>query len=45
MRELPAGTARYQVPELDPDVDYCFTVSVVYSTDNVETSPKICTNR
>ena len=35
IQELPAGTASYVVYGLPPGTDYCFVVSVVYSTQTI----------
>jgi hypothetical protein len=44
-QQLPAGSNDYVVYGLDERVDYCFTVSVVYGTDTVASSPQKCTAR
>ena len=44
-QQLPAGSADYVVYGLDGQLDYCFTVSVVHSTDRVAASPPVCTAR
>ncbi|GAA5199559.1 hypothetical protein GCM10023322_75430 [Rugosimonospora acidiphila] len=42
---LPAGQSAYTVNGLNPDVDYCFTVVAVYTTNEVATSALTCTQR
>jgi hypothetical protein len=44
-QQLPAGSADYVVYGLNEQLDYCFTVAVVHSTDDVATSAPICTAR
>jgi hypothetical protein len=44
-QQLPAGTADYVVYGLNERSDYCFTVTVVYTTDRVATTKPICTKR
>jgi hypothetical protein len=44
-QQLPAGTNDYVVYGLNPRNDYCFTVAVVYTVDQVAASPAVCTNR
>ncbi|BFU43531.1 fibronectin type III domain-containing protein [Krasilnikovia sp. MM14-A1004] len=44
-QQLPAGTTDYVVYGLNEQENYCFTVAVVYTVDNVAASPQICTNR
>ncbi|SCL52475.1 tetratricopeptide repeat protein [Micromonospora yangpuensis] len=43
--ELPAGTETYTVYGLDRDVDFCFTVAVVWSTEKIGRSRPVCTER
>lgn len=45
LQTLPAGSTEYAVYQLDADTDYCFTVSVVYSVDDVAVSEPACTAR
>jgi hypothetical protein len=44
-QQLPAGTTNYVVYGLNAQLDYCFTVAIVYATDRVATSPPQCTRR
>jgi hypothetical protein len=44
-QQLPAGTADYVVYGLNEQLDYCFTVAVVYTVDHVAASPPLCTKR
>ncbi|MFU8849385.1 hypothetical protein ACNAW0_00075 [Micromonospora sp. SL1-18] len=45
MGTVDAGTIRYTVNGLSPNLDYCFTVLAVYSTDTYATSGQVCTDR
>ena len=45
IQELPAGTASYVVYGLPPGTDYCFVVSVVYSTQTIGRAAPVCTKR
>ncbi|HEU4349692.1 MAG TPA: fibronectin type III domain-containing protein, partial [Actinoplanes sp.] len=44
-QQLPAGTSDYVVYGLNEQLDYCFTVAVVHSTDKVSPSQVVCTAR
>jgi hypothetical protein len=44
-QELPAGSNSYTVYGLPPTTNYCFTVSVVYASDNVGRAKAVCTTR
>jgi hypothetical protein len=44
-QQLPAGSSDYVVYGLNEQLDYCFTVAVVHSTERVATSPPVCTAR
>jgi len=44
-QQLPAGTVNYVVYGLNEQLDYCFTVAVVYTVDHVAASPQLCTKR
>jgi hypothetical protein len=44
-QQLPAGTTNYVVYGLNNTQNYCFTVAVVYTVDQVAASRPICTNR
>jgi hypothetical protein len=44
-QQLPAGTVNYVVYGLNEQLDYCFTVAVVYTVDHVAASPPLCTKR
>ncbi|HEV8570397.1 MAG TPA: fibronectin type III domain-containing protein [Actinoplanes sp.] len=44
-QQLPAGATNYVVYGLNEQSDYCFTVAVVYSVDQVAASGRLCTNR
>ncbi|HWG98947.1 MAG TPA: fibronectin type III domain-containing protein, partial [Pilimelia sp.] len=45
LQTLPPGSTSVPLHGLPPDVDYCFTVAVVYSTDVVVPAPPVCTRR
>ena len=44
-QQLPAGASDYVVYGLNEQLDYCFTVSVVHSTERVAASSPLCTAR
>nr|BFE69243.1 hypothetical protein GCM10020092_025440 [Actinoplanes digitatis] len=44
-QQLPAGTTDYVVYGLNKQIDYCFTVAVVYTVDQVAASKPVCTRR
>jgi hypothetical protein len=44
-QQLPAGSVDYVVYGLNQRADYCFTVAVVYSADDVATAGPVCTSR
>ena len=44
-QQLAAGTGNYVVYGLDEQTNYCFTVAVVYTVNDVAASPQLCTNR
>ncbi|GFJ88563.1 hypothetical protein [Phytohabitans rumicis] len=44
-QELPAGATSYVVHGLDQDIDFCFTVAVVYSAQSVGRAKPVCTAR
>ncbi|MFI5892482.1 fibronectin type III domain-containing protein [Actinoplanes sp. NPDC051513] len=44
-QQLPAGAADYMVYGLNETQNYCFKVSVVYSTDRIAASAPVCTQR
>jgi hypothetical protein len=44
-QQLPAGTTSYVVYGLSEQLDYCFTVAVVYTVDHVASSRPFCTAR
>jgi hypothetical protein len=44
-QQLPAGTTNYVVYGLNEQLDYCFTVAIVYAADRVAKSPQLCTKR
>lgn len=44
-QQLPAGTTDYMVYGLNDTQNYCFTVSVAYSTDRIPASAPVCTKR
>lgn len=44
-QELPAGTDSYVAYGLSRNIDYCFTVAVVWSTDTVARAAPVCTRR
>jgi hypothetical protein len=44
-QQLPAGTTNYIVYGLNDQLDYCFTVAIVYATDRIAKSPQLCTTR
>lgn len=45
MQSLPAGTQTYTLPGLNPQRDYCLTVTVAYSADHTVMAPPVCTKR
>ncbi|WP_433366682.1 fibronectin type III domain-containing protein [Actinoplanes sp. CA-142083] len=44
-QQLPAGTTDYMVYGLNEAQNYCFKVSVAYSTDRIAASAQVCTAR
>ncbi|MET8149775.1 fibronectin type III domain-containing protein [Actinoplanes sp. NPDC049668] len=44
-QQLPAGTTDYVVYGLNKQLDYCFTIAVVYTVDQVAASKPVCTRR
>ena len=44
-QQLPAGSSDYMVYGLNEQLNYCFTVAVVHSTDKVAASEVVCTAR
>ncbi|HEX5200239.1 fibronectin type III domain-containing protein [Paractinoplanes rhizophilus] len=44
-QQLPAGTTDYMVYGLNATQNYCFKVSVAYSTDRIAASAPVCTER
>jgi hypothetical protein len=44
-QQLPAGTTDYVVYGLNRQNDYCFSVAVVYTVDQVAASEAVCTKR
>ncbi|RZU49209.1 hypothetical protein EV385_0949 [Krasilnikovia cinnamomea] len=44
-QQLPAGTTDYVVYGLNEQENYCFTVAVIYTVDNVAAAPQTCTDR
>ncbi|MFC7545903.1 tetratricopeptide repeat protein [Plantactinospora sp. GCM10030261] len=44
-QDLPAGSNAFTVYGLNKNLDYCFTVGVVYSADVVGTTKPVCTDR
>jgi hypothetical protein len=44
-QQLPAGTTEYVVYGLNKRNDYCFSVAVVYTVDQVAASESVCTKR
>ena len=44
-QQLSAGSSDYIVYGLNEQLDYCFTVAVVYSTERVASSAPVCTAR
>jgi hypothetical protein len=44
-QQLPAGTTDYVVYGLNKQTDYCFTVAVAYTVDQVAASKPVCTRR
>jgi hypothetical protein len=44
-QQLPAGTTEYVVYGLNKQNNYCFTVAVVYTVDQVAASEAVCTRR
>jgi hypothetical protein len=44
-QQLPAGTTDYVVYGLNRQLNYCFSVAVVYTVDQVAASEAVCTER
>jgi hypothetical protein len=44
-QQLPAGSTEYVVYGLNDSQNYCFSIAVAYSTTNIATSSRICTQR
>jgi hypothetical protein len=44
-QQLPAGSVDYVVYGLNERADYCFTVALVWATDEVAAAPPVCTAR
>ncbi|WP_250033289.1 fibronectin type III domain-containing protein [Paractinoplanes maris] len=44
-QQLPAGSADYVVYGLNEQLNYCFTISVAYGTNNIARSVPACTKR
>ncbi|WP_250007261.1 fibronectin type III domain-containing protein [Actinoplanes sp. M2I2] len=44
-QQLPAGSADYVVYGLNEQLNYCFTISVAYATNNIARSVPVCTRR
>lgn len=44
-QQLPAGTSNYVVYGLNTQSNYCFTVAIVYTVDDVAASKQLCTRR
>jgi hypothetical protein len=44
-QQLPAGSADYVVYGLNEQLNYCFTISVAYGTNNIARSVPVCTKR
>lgn len=45
LQSLPAGTESMTLPGLNPQSDYCVTVTVAYAADHLVMAPAVCTNR
>lgn len=45
MAEVNAGETRFRITGLSASIDYCFTVSAVYSPDRYRVSEEVCTAR
>jgi hypothetical protein len=45
MGQVPAGTTRYALNGLNANLEYCFVVIAVYSTDRLLPSEQVCTAR
>jgi hypothetical protein len=45
MGQVPAGTTRYELNGLNANLNYCFIVIAVYSTDQLAPSEQVCTER
>ncbi|MBV1850308.1 tetratricopeptide repeat protein [Catellatospora tritici] len=45
LQSLPAGTEVVTVPGLDPDRDYCLTITLAYAADRMVMAPAVCTER
>jgi hypothetical protein len=44
-QQLPSGSADYVVYGLNERADYCFTVALVWSTEEVAAAAPVCTSR
>ncbi len=45
MAQLDPGATSYRVNALHPELDYCFTVTALYSTTELAKSDTVCTHR
>jgi hypothetical protein len=45
MGQIPAGTTKYRLNGLNANLEYCFIVVAVYSTDQLVPSGRVCTER
>jgi len=45
MQSLPAGTENYILPGLNPERDYCVTVTLAYSPEHMVMASPVCTSR
>lgn len=45
MAQIQPGDTRYAVNGLNPNLDYCFIIVAVYSTDQLIQSERVCTER
>ncbi|MDI1462384.1 hypothetical protein QEZ54_15545 [Catellatospora sp. KI3] len=45
LQSLPAGTETFTVPGLEPNRDYCLTITLAYAADRMVMAPAVCTER
>lgn len=45
LQSLPAGTQTYTMPGIDPQRNYCLTVTLAYTPEHTVMAPQVCTDR